>query len=133
MYTENLPIVFINCDLFPFVSWIAAHKKVFETRNKNTLKSLICKRVYIAETGKGKRPVIRCVATIDEPLKIESKTEYNKLRKQTKIKKGSVYDWKTETKRKYLYPLINVIKIPPFIPLEGKRHGFAWMEYNGKA
>ena len=88
-------IVFINCDLFPFISWIISGKKLFETRNRNTLKSLIGKTVFLAETGKGKRPVIRCIATIESKLS-------------------------------------NVQKIPAFVPCEGKRYGFSYMEYTGK-
>lgn len=130
---KNCPIVFINCDLFPFVFWIAKHKKIFETRNRNTLKSLIGKRVYIAETRKGKRPVVRCAAILESVSIIDSFTEYDKLRNKTMIETGSAYDWKPETKRKYLYKLSSVETVSAFVPVDWIRHGFTWMEYNGIA
>ena len=132
MNNESLPIVFINCRKYAFINWIMAGAKIYETRNKNTLKSLIGKRVYIAETGKGKRPIIKCIATIDSVLIIDNFEDYNNLRDETMIEKNSVFDWKQETKRKYLYKLSNIEKISAFIPKEGKRHGFVWMEYAGK-
>ena len=131
MINDNLPIVFINCDLFPFVSWIAKRKKIFETRNRNTLKSLIGQRVYIAETGKCKRPVVRCIATLKSVSIIDNFAEYDKLRNKTMIETGSAYDWKPETRRKYLYKLSSVETVSAFIPADGIRHGFTWMEYNG--
>ena len=124
-------IVFINCDLFPFISWIISGKKLFETRNRNTLKSLIGKTVFLAETGKGKRPVIRCIATIESSIVVQDMKTYNQYRKFTRVKKGSVFDF-VPGKRKILYKLSNVQKIPAFVPCEGKRYGFSYMEYTGK-
>ena len=120
-------IVFINCRLFPFISWIISGLKVYETRNKNTLKSLIGKTVYLAETGKGKKPVVRCMATIDSVIIVQDLKTYNKYRKQTKVKKGSLYDF-IPGKKKYLYKLSNVQSVAPFIPENGIRHGYTWME-----
>ena len=124
-------IVFINCDLFPFVSWIISGLKLFETRNRNTLKRLIGETVYIAETHKGKRPVVRCLLTIGDPVIVDSLRQYNKYRKQACIKRKSIYDF-IPGKKKVLYPLYNVQEIRPFIPCEGKRYGFTYMEYNGR-
>ena len=124
-------VLFINCKLFPFVSWILSGLKLYETRNRNTLKSLINKPLYIAETHKGKRPVIRCILTIGDPIIIDNLTEYNQYRKQACIKQKSAYDF-IPGKKKVLYPLYNVQAIAPFVPCKGKRHGMTWMEYNGK-
>ena len=63
-------IIYINCSLFPFIDWIISGLKQYETRNRNTLKRFIGKTVYFAETGKGKRPVIRCSCTISELITI---------------------------------------------------------------
>lgn len=123
-----IPIVFINCTLFPFVQWIIQGRKVYETRNKNTLKSLIGKTVYLAETGKGKKPVVKCSATIESVIVVQDLKTYNLYRKQTKVVKGSVFDF-VHRKKKYLYKLTNIVPVPEFIPPEGKRHGFTWMEY----
>lgn len=124
-------IVFINCKLFPFVSWIISGLKTYETRNRNTLKSLIGKTVYLAETGNGKRPVIRCFCTLSDPVIIDNKTDYNKMRKHTMIKKNSVYDFTSETKKKYLYPLENVQACTPFpLPDNAVYHGRVYATIN---
>ena len=116
-------VLFINCSLFPFVSWIIKGLKLFETRNRNTLKSIIGKTVYIAETGKHKKPFIRCIATISDPVIIDSLKEYNRYRKQTRIQKGSVFDF-IPGKKKYLYPLLNVQQVKPFyLPDNAVYHG----------
>lgn len=88
------------------------------------LKSIIGKTVYIAETGKHKRPIIRCLATIPDYIMIDNKKDYNSFRKETRIKKGSTFDWKQETKRKYLYRLENVQAVNPFLlPENAEYHG----------
>lgn len=117
-------IVFINCKLFPFITWIISGLKLYETRNRNTLKSVIGKTVYLAETGKGKRPVIRCSCTLADPVIIDNKKDYNAMRKHTRIKAGSVYDFTENTKRKYLYKLENVQACTPFeMPQNAVYHG----------
>lgn len=116
-------VLFINCKLFPFVSWIISGLKLFETRNRNTLKSIIGKRVFLAETGLYKRPLICCLATIDNPIIMDNLKDYNRYRKQAMIKKGSVYDF-IPGKKKYLYPLSSVEKINPFfLPDNAAYHG----------
>lgn len=123
-------VLFINCKLFPFINWIIAGLKVYETRNKNMLSGLIGKRVYIAETGKHKKPLIRCMATITEHIVIDSVSVYETLRSDTMIVPGSDFDWKQNTKHKHLYRLENVVPVPAFeIPDGGIRHGRTYIEY----
>ena len=123
-----IPVVFINCNLYPFIAWILSGKKQYETRNRNTLKNLVGMTVYLAETGRNHRPIVKAKATITEVLTIRTRTEYNSFRSRTQIKKGSVFDWNGKTKVKYLYKLSNVQPVPEFMP-EGIRHGRTWMEY----
>ena len=124
-----IPVVYINCKLFPFVAWILAGKKIYETRNRNTLKNLIGKRVYIAMTGKGKA-VILCMATIESCIVVDNKKQYNAMRKYTRIVKGSVFDWQQGTKKKYLYRLVNVVPVPAFpVPADCVKHGRTWAEF----
>ena len=96
-----LPIVFINCDLFPFVDWIIDGLKIYETRNRNTLKSLIGQVVMIAETHKGKKPIVRCMAYIDSMEKVNVK-QFDSMRNDTRIVPGSVYDLTDTNKTKCL-------------------------------
>lgn len=126
-----IPIVFINCRRYPFVYWIIRSEKVFETRTRNTLGKLIGERVLIAETGNGES-IVRCSAVIDEIISVHTQEEWEKLRSQTRIEIGSAYDWKPETKVKWLYRLSDVKPVKPFHPQEGIRHGRVWMEYEGK-
>ena len=123
-------IVYINCALFPFIDLIIKGLKLYETRNRNTLKNLIGKTVYLAETGKGKRPVIRCSCVITECLTITDIKQYNRMRKYTRVKKRSLYDFiPGQTKKKVLYKFENVQACKPFpIPENVVRHGYTWCE-----
>lgn len=126
-----IPVVFINCKSVPYTELIMAGKKKYETRTRNTLKTLTGKRVLIAETGKGK-PVVKCSARIEKAVVIDTRKTWNAYRKTTCVPKNGKHDWTPKTKVKYLYELKNVIPVPEFIPKNGKRHGRTWMEYNGK-
>jgi len=123
------PIVFINCDLFPFVCAILSGIKLFETRNKNTLKKLVGRRILLAETRKGKKPLVKCFATIDYMIRIDNPEQFEKYRKSGCIEKGSCFDF-IPGKAKYLYHLTDIVPVPEFIPPEGIRHGRTWMELN---
>lgn len=123
-----IPVVFINCSLFPFVFAIMSGMKLFETRTRNTLKSLIGKRVFLAETGKGK-PVVKCLATIDYMVRVDNYKTWIQYRKQCFIKPRTLFDWSHGTRYKYLYHLTDIQPVPEFIPPEGFRHGRTWMEY----
>lgn len=90
-------ILFINCKLFPFVDLIIKGLKTYETRNRNTLKALLGKRVFIAETGKGKKPVVRCCCTIAGMVTVTDRKTYNRYRKFAQIEKKSTYDWNSKT------------------------------------
>lgn len=127
-----IPILFINCFLYPFIDMIGSGCKVYETRTRNTLKSLIGKRVLLCETGLNRRKYINYTARIESVLIVDNPEQWEAMRQYTCIEPGSKYDWNQETKVKYLYKLANVKRIPDFTPAEGKRHGRVWMEYNGK-
>ena len=124
---ENLPVVFINCRDHPFVEDILSNRKIYETRTRNTLGRFANKRVFIAETGKGK-PVVRCSAVILGPHTIKSKEIWERhYRERACILPGSQFDWHDDTKCKYAYYLMAVHDEEPFVPT-GKRHGRVWME-----
>ncbi len=127
------PVLFINCSREPFVNWIAAGLKLYETRTKNTLKSLLKwalgERILIAETGHGD-PVVRCSAIIDEVIAVYTREQWEKYLQFTWIPVGSDYDWKPDTKVKWLYHLTDVKPLTPFVlPKSCPRHGRVWAEY----
>ena len=124
-----IPVVFINCSRVPFIDLILRLLKVYETRTRNMLRSLAGQRVFLAETGRGRPPLVRCSAVIGEPVVACSRSAWAALRRSACIKRGSAFDWQPGTKKKYLYPLSDVQPCVPFTPPEGVRHGRVWMEY----
>jgi len=123
-----IPVIFINCSRFPFLTWILLRRKLYETRSRNMLGRFAGCRVILAETGNG-RPVAHCTAVIAAPLVIRSRSAFRSLRRSACIMKGSKYDWNLETNVKYFYPLLDVQPLEPFPVPEGVRHGRVWMEY----
>lgn len=123
-----LPIIFINCRHEPFVDDIIGGLKQYETRTRNTLGRFLGEPVLIAETGKG-GPVVKCYAVIDEIVPVRDKGTWDEYLEMTWVPRGSRYDWKPETKVKWLYHLSCVIPCEPFTPPEGRRHGRVWMEF----
>lgn len=126
------PVVFINCRRYPFIELIRLHMKLYETRTRNTLAALVGQRVILAETGRG-RPLAGCMATIGAPIVASSRSAWETARAACCVEPGSTYDWKPETKVKYLYPLLDVAPLAPFRVPEGPRHGRVWMEYTKEA
>ena len=127
------PVIFINSSNEPFVDWILSGRKTYETRTRNTLKSLLTwalgERVLIAETGHG-APVIRCSAVIDCYWDVRSADGWNNVRNVHAVPVGSEYDWKPETRVKWLYHLSDVRPVEPFeLPKTSLRHGRVWAEY----
>lgn len=130
------PVLFINCHLFPFIDWILGGLKLYETRTKNTLKKFLetylGQRILIAETGKGD-PLVRCSAIIDEVVAVYDQATWEDYLQFTWVPVGSDFDWKPNTKVKYLYHLKDVHPIAkPFrLPKSCYRHGRIWAEYEG--
>lgn len=130
-----IPVLFINCQAEPFVDEIISRLKPYETRTRNTLKSLLSwafgERILIAETGSG-TPLIRCSAVIDHCIAVYTREQWEQYREQACIPVGSKYDWKPDTKVKYLYHLTDVRPVKPLrLPRDCKRHGRVWAEYEG--
>ena len=123
-----IPVVFINCRSIPFLDLIISGEKNIETRNRDTLRSVVetGNRVYLAETGNG-RPVVRASAVICSGRPVD-RIDWECVRKRTCVPVGSKYDWQPDTKAKYCYDLFDVRPVEPFTPPEGVRHGRVWME-----
>ena len=120
--------VFVNCSLFHFINWIISGLKKYETRNRNTLKQLIGKKVYLVETGKHKKPLVRCSCLIAEGFTVGNIYEYEQFRPETMVKAGTVYDF-IPGKKKTFYKLEKVQSVPAFpLPDNIIRHGRTWAE-----
>lgn len=127
-----IPVVFINCRVAPFIDLIMRMLKLYETRTRDTLRSVVGQRVLLAETGRGRRPLVRCSAVIGQPVIVRSRSDWRRFRKACRIAPGSTYDWQPGTNVKYLYPLLDVVPLDPFTPPEDTRHGRVWMEYTAE-
>lgn len=75
--------------------------KTLESRNSDSLRPYVGKRVAIVRTGEGKAKAIGEV-TIGEPMVVNSK-KFRELEHKHMVPKGSAYDISTPTK--HLYPL----------------------------
>ena len=133
-----IPAIFINCKRDPFIRKIMdkENPKQYETRTRNTMKKLmeshLGERFLLVETGNGE-PVVRCSAIIDEVISVTTPEQWEEYRKTTCVPVGSEYDWKPETKIKWLYHLTDVQPVEPFVlPRFCRRHGIVWAEFNNE-
>lgn len=84
----------INDRSSPFTDWILDGKKIIETREKNTLKSLVGQRVGIIQTGCGKAKLVGYV-TVSGVIKYETESEFREDESRHLVNPGSKYDIKT--------------------------------------
>ena len=87
-----------------YADLIVDGKKTLETRNTDSLRPYVGKRVSIVKTGKGRAYAIG-VATIGEPIEADEK-KFRKLEKEHLVPAGSKFDIYPGT-TKFLYPMIN--------------------------
>lgn len=124
-------VVFVNCDSAPFVDRMIDLSKLIETRTRDTLRSVMNQRVFIAETHRGRRPVVRCSLIFGGSITAYSREAWETVRGAACIPAGSRYDWQDgKTKKKVCYFIEGVRACEPFTPPEGVRHGYVYMECN---
>jgi len=87
----------------PYTELILAGVKLYETRNRDTLRKVVGERVAIVRTGRGKAQVVGFV-TVGEPLVVEDRSSWDAMRDVTKVPAGDAYDFKG---CKYLYLMID--------------------------
>ena len=87
-----------------YADLIVDGRKRLETRNTDSLRPYVGKRVSIVRTGKGKAMAIGAV-TIGEPIVADEK-KFRKLEKQHLVPAGSKFDIQPDGE-KYLYPMID--------------------------
>lgn len=105
----------INDDLQPFTDQILDGLKVIETRNKNTLKSVINKTVGIIKTGRNKQALCVGLMQISAPKVYLSKPEFRKDKNKHLIKPNSKFDF-VEGK-KFGYPIAKTYRFKTPIPV----------------
>ena len=94
-----------------FTDWILDGIKTIETREKNTLKSLVGQRVGIIRTGCGKA-TLRGYVTISDVIIYDSVEKFRDDETKHKVAAGSKYDIK---KKKHGYILINPERCEPIL------------------
>jgi hypothetical protein len=87
-----------------YADLIVDGKKKLETRNSDSLRPYVGKRVSIVKTGKGRAYAIG-VATVGEPIEADEE-QFRKLEKEHLVPVGSKFDIYPGT-TKFLYPMIN--------------------------
>lgn len=87
-----------------YADLIVDGKKKLETRNSDSLRPYVGKRVSIVKTGKGRAYAIG-VATVGEPIEVDEK-EFRKLEKEHLVPAGSKFDIQPGSS-KFLYPMLN--------------------------
>lgn len=125
------PAIFINCKEVPYIDKILALDKPDETRSRNVLGKFTGMRVMLVETGNG-RPMVRGSVVVGEPRPVRTQLAWDSMRSLTQVPAGSRYDWKDDTRVKWLTPMLRPMMCEPFpLPADAKRHGYTWAEYTG--
>ena len=120
-----MPGIYINCSILPFITWILAGRKRYETRTRNMLRALVGQRVALIETGNGPA-MVRGYATICAPEYVPY--DHVQARQRAKIL-GTPYDI-PEGGRKVFYYLTDIKKCTPYpVPADRINHGRAWTEF----
>lgn len=87
-----------------YADLIVDGKKKLETRNTDSLRPYVGKRVSIVKTGKGRAYAIGAV-TIGEPIKADEE-KFRKLENEHLVSAGSKFDIQVGS-TKFLYPMLN--------------------------
>lgn len=126
-----IPVIGINSSSAPFMDDIGARLKILETRSRNMLKRFVGQRVILAETRQGGYLALYSVI-IRSAMAVRSREDWDALRPLHRVPIDNDFDWKPDTKVKWVYELSNIRYLHPFTVPEGVRHGRTWMEYNKK-
>lgn len=104
----------INDGKEPWTDFILSGKKTVETRNRNSLKSLVGKPVGVIRTGVGKAHVIGFIR-LGAPIVYTSLEQFRADEELHGIHAGSSFDWNG---KKYGYPVEVLAKLEVPIPVD---------------
>lgn len=108
----------IRCDgVLDYAALVVQGVKHYESRNSDSLKAYVGKRVGIVRTGKGKAACIGS-AVIGAPIVVNDK-QFRMLEHKHLVPENSAYDIKPGCV-KYLYPIINPQTFSVHLPV---KHG----------
>jgi hypothetical protein len=103
------PGININDSSQPFTEQILSGEKTIETRDTDSLRPYVGKRVGIVRTGKGKATLVG-YATIGKPTVYRTEEGFRVDERKHLIEKGSPFDIEDT---KYGYPLTDVTRVSP--------------------
>ena len=106
-FSGNLMGINIRNSDVPYADHVVDGKKKFETRNTNSLKPYIGKRVAVVRTGQGPAQAIGEM-TVGEPMVVDEK-KFRELQPQHLVTEGSEFDIKPGG-TKHLYPVIDPVR-----------------------
>lgn len=110
-----------------YADLIACGYKTIETRNRNTLKSLVGKRVAIVRTESGKRPCVVGYADIARSAFCKA-CDFQNYNSAHCVPPGSKYD--CNGKGKWFYYMTNAEACTPFLlPQSAVYHGRSFCEF----
>lgn len=115
-----------------YIELIMQKLKSLETRNKDTLKALMGKRVALidrAHKHNGKL-LIRGFATIASSTTIDSKSQYERLQYAHLVPPSSCYWWDECTKKKVMYKLTEPERALFELPELRTNHGRSYTEFD---
>lgn len=101
----------------PYADLIVDGEKYYETRNTDSLRPYVNKRVAIVKTGEGQATAIGEV-TVGEPVKVNS-FQFRQLEKQHLVPEGSKFDIALDGE-KYLYPMIDPVRWDTAKPIKNR-------------
>ena len=99
----------INDSTQPFTEQILTGEKTIETRNSDSLRPYVGRRVGIVRTGLGQAQLVG-YATVGEPKVYTSEEEFRADEAAHRVAAGSAFDFKG---RKYGYPMLDVERVDP--------------------
>ena len=99
----------INCRYQDFVGEILSGKKIMETRNSDSLRPYVGKRVGIVRTGCGKAK-LEGFATILAKVEFNNEADFRAMESIHLVHKGSKYDFRD---KKYGYILTDIERCEP--------------------
>ena len=100
----------INDDSQPFTEQILSGEKTIETRDSDSLRPYVGKRVGIVRTGKNKKATLVGYAKVGEPKIYSSKKQFRADDDKHLVEEGSAFDIDVI---KYGYPLTEITPVAP--------------------
>ena len=102
----------VNDDLVPFTDLILQGIKTIETRNSNTLKSIIGEPVGLIKTSKKNKALLVGIVKLSDPIIYKTEKQFKQDFEKHRIKDCNLYGFKNGIKYGYPVKVLKVFKTP---------------------